>query len=99
MIEKSFPLESLLETHELPFVIINASLAVVAVNWAWEVYFGIFRDQQIGKTCCLDNTQCRHKRIFDNQEPYAGLFTNEFAEQEESQQRVRGHPLLDEDGT
>ena len=78
MLEKSFTLESLLETHELPFLIINAALTVVAVNRAWEVYFGISREQQIGKPCCLDNSQCRHKRVFDSLESYAGLFPNEF---------------------
>jgi transcriptional regulator with PAS, ATPase and Fis domain len=95
MPNKSFTLESLLETHEQPFIVIDASLTIVAVNRAWEIHFGISREQQIGQACCTDNSQCRHKKVFKRLEPYAGLFPNELSEQT-SQIRVRGYPLLDE---
>ena len=98
MPNKSFTLESLLETHEQPFIIIDATLTIVAVNRAWEIHFGIPREQQIGQSCCLDNSQCRHKKVFKRLEPYAGLFPNEHSEQT-SQIRVRGYPLLDENNT
>jgi len=98
MPNKSFTLESLLETHEQPFIIIDATLTIVAVNRAWEIHFGIPREHQIGQPCCLDNGQCRHKNVFKRLEPYAGLFPNEHSEQA-SQIRVRGYPLLDENNT
>ncbi len=98
MQNKSFTLESLLETHEQPFIVIDASLTIVAVNRAWEIHFGISREQRIGQPCCSDNSQCRHKKVFKRLEPYAGLFPNELSEQA-SQIRVRGYPLLDENNT
>ena len=98
MDNKSFTLESLLETHDQPFIVIDASLTIVAVNRAWEIHFGISREQQIGQPCCNDNSQCRHKQVFDKLEPYAGLFPNELSEQA-SQIRVRCYPLLDENNT
>ena len=98
MQNKSFTLESLLETHDQPFIVIDASLTIVAVNRAWEIHFGISREQQIGQPCCRDNSQCRHKKVFKRLEPYAGLFANELSEQT-SQIRVRGYPLLDENNT
>jgi transcriptional regulator with PAS, ATPase and Fis domain len=98
MTNKTFTLESLLETHEQPFVIIDASLAVIAVNRAWEIHFGIPREQHIGQPCCKDNSQCRHKKLFEKLEPYAGLFPNEHSE-EVSKIRVRGYPLLDNSNT
>ncbi len=98
MQNKSFTLESLLETHEQPFVVIDASLTVMAVNRAWEIHFGIPRDKHRGQPCCRDNSRCRHKQLFEKLEPYAGLFPNEHSEQA-SKIRVRGYPLLDSNNT
>ena len=94
----SITLESLLETHQQPFIIIDAGLTIVAVNRAWEIHFGISREQQVGQSCCADNKECRHKKVFKTLEPYAGLFPNEFSEQA-SQINVRCYPLLDENNT
>lgn len=99
MKNKSLTLELLLETHEQPFVIINANLIVIAVNKAWEVCFGIVRDQQIGKPCCTDNSECRHKKGLQQLEPYEGLFPDESLSIKDSKQlKVRGYPLLDDKG-
>ena len=98
MQNKSITLESLLETHEQPFVIIDAALTIVAVNRAWEIHFGISREQQIGQPCCVEESECRHKKVFKTLEPYAGLFPNDFSEQT-SRISVRCYPLLDDNNT
>jgi transcriptional regulator with PAS, ATPase and Fis domain len=98
MQNKSITLESLLETHEHPFIIVDAELTIVAVNRAWEIHFGISRELQVGQSCCLDSSECRHKKVFKTLEPYAGLFPNEFSEQA-SHLSVRCYPLLDENNT
>ncbi|MCK5665004.1 MAG: sigma 54-interacting transcriptional regulator [Thiotrichaceae bacterium] len=97
MQNKSLTLQSLLETHEQPFIIIDASLTILSVNRAFEIHFGITRKQLTGKPCCLNNSECRHKRLFERLEPYAGSFPNEFSE-ETSQINVHGYPLLDNNG-
>jgi transcriptional regulator with PAS, ATPase and Fis domain len=94
-----FSLESLLETHDHPFKVIDATLNVVAVNRAWEIYFGINRSDCIGLPCCTDNTSCRHKKLFQSLEPYAGLYNHSLPGNEQANLRVRGYPLLDADGT
>lgn len=99
MLKSSITLESLLETHDLPFVIINAALKIVAVNKAWENQFNIPRAQQIGKPCCHESGHCRHQRLFASLEPYAGLFPEEPGIPGQGMLRVRGYPLLDADGT
>jgi DNA-binding NtrC family response regulator len=93
-----FKLDSLLESHDLPFVMINAELKVVAVNSAWESRFGISRNTRIGQPCCQDNTDCRHKKLFQNLEPYNGIFpADEILSDQPLMLNVRGYPLLDND--
>lgn len=97
MSKKLVTLESLIETHDLPFVIIDKTLKIVAVNRAWEKQFNISREQQIGKSCCAESGNCRHQRLCDKLEPYSGLFPRTDASPS-SMLRVRGYPLLDSDG-
>jgi transcriptional regulator with PAS, ATPase and Fis domain len=95
----TFSLESLLETHDLPFKVIDATLNVVAVNRAWEVHFGATRNEFIGLPCCSNNENCRHKKLFQSLEPYAGLYPHSLPGNQQANLRVRGYPLLDADGT
>ncbi len=97
MQNKTLTLQSLLETHEQPFIIIGASLTVLAINKAFEIHFGLSREQLIGKPCCPNNPECRHKILFERLEPYAGSFSNEFSE-ETIQINVHGYPLIDNNG-
>lgn len=94
----SFTLESLLETHDLPFVIINADQKIVAVNRAWENYFGLPRDHFLGIPCCDNPDECRHRRFFQTLEAYVGLFEKD-RDGTDNLLKVRGYPLLDVDGT
>lgn len=99
MPQSVFKLDSLLETHDLPFVIINADLKIVAVNRAWEACFGVSRQNQVGQSCCEDTSNCRHRRLFQTLEPYAGIFPASRPSAERKFLNVRGYPLLDADGT
>ncbi len=96
MSQSVFKLESLLETHEQPFVVIDADLTVVAVNQAWESVLGGTRADRIGTSCCENNQSCRHRRLFQTLEPYAGIFPA--FDNEHNLMNVRGYPLLDADG-
>ncbi|MDO8843023.1 sigma-54-dependent Fis family transcriptional regulator [Methylicorpusculum sp.] len=98
MLKNSVTLESLLETHDTPFVIIDASLNVVAVNKAWELHFGLSRERRMSLPCCHESGKCRHSLLFKNIEPYVGLYADKLDNQEQRLLRVRGYPLLDSDG-
>ena len=93
-----FKLESLLETHQQPFVVIDADLRVVAVNHAWESVFGLSREKQIGQRCCEQKGQCRHQQLFQTLEPYAGIFSADNSSDVNRLINARGYPLIDADG-
>ncbi|WKJ89546.1 sigma-54 dependent transcriptional regulator [Methylomonas montana] len=99
MPQSAFTLESLLETHDLPLVIIDANLRVVAVNRAWEMGFGATRQSRIGQACCSDNSDCRHRRLFQTLEAYAGVVADTTVVNAQRLLNVRGFPLLDADAT
>lgn len=96
MSQAAFKLESLLETHEQPFVVIDADLTVVAVNRAWEAIYGALMDYPVGKPCCEAAPACRHGRLFQTLEPYAGIFPAFDAPC--GLMNAKGYPLLDADG-
>lgn len=98
MAQSVFKLESLLETHEQPFVVIGADLRVIAVNRAWETVFGIAREKQVGQPCCEQFGMCRHQHLFQTLEPYGGIFTADDGKETKKLLNVRGYPLLDADG-
>jgi transcriptional regulator with PAS, ATPase and Fis domain len=99
MLKTSFTLESLLETHDLPFVIINADLKIVAINRACEMQLSISREHVIGKPCCESTDGCRHQRLYKKLEPYSGIFPNSSLASDQKLFRSHGYPLLDADGT
>lgn len=92
-------LEVLLDTHEIPFVIINASLRIVAINSAWERVHGVARKQTIGQSCCGDNSDCRHKRMLQDLEPYQDHISETDNNGNSRSYKVRGIPLIDSDNT
>lgn len=98
MPRSAFTLESLLETHDLPLVVIGADLRVVAVNNAWERVFGVERQNLIGNPCCRDR-DCRHRLMFQTLEPYGGIFPDTASSDSRRLCNVRGFPLLDADST
>ena len=76
MTEKTaIDLQSLVDTHERPFVIIDKDFHIVAVNQAYEQAYGTSRSRMIGRTCyqvshgndrpCSElGEECPHERIY-----------------------------------
>lgn len=88
-------LQSLLETHDYPFAIIDSTLLIVGVNRAYELHFGVHRDDLIGRACCsLTGDEpagnCRHRQLFRDLEAYRTVFDGRTA-----RYQVRGYPLVD----
>lgn len=96
MSQTVFKLESLLETHEQPFIVIGADLKVVAVNRAWEMVYSSIKDHPVGRPCCQGAPTCRHGRLFQTLEPYAGIFSA--FDESTLLVNAKGYPLLDADG-
>lgn len=97
----SITLQSLLETHDQPFAIIDASLRVIAVNRAYERCFAVERGQLLGRPCCAvtgenaANDACRHRRLFQDFEPYR--LNCAAGEDDGPSYQVSGYPLIDAD--
>ena len=99
----SISLQSLLETHDHPFAIIDASLKILAVNSAYENYFESDRAELIGKSCCSVTGEegprdfCRHRQLFQDFEPYRMTHSPDQAEGFPFSFQIRGYPLIDAD--
>jgi len=90
-------LQSLLETHDYPFVIIDVRLTIVAVNKAYEQHFAIERRRLLGQPCCAvtggdPGAACRHRQLFRDLESYRTVIDAASASFQ-----VRGYPLVDAD--
>ncbi len=107
--DRCVTLESLIETHDQPFVVIDKTLKVVAVNRAYERRFGVERANVVGRPCyrvfqcqdkpCWETSQaCPHRQILQDLQPYAGVFTHCNAAGESYQVRVKGFPLTESNG-
>jgi len=96
-------LQSLLETHDQPFTVIDASLKIVAINRAYERCFSVDRNQLVGLPCCrisgeeADSQPCRHRQLFQDFEPYRLLHSTHDEQGHLCTYQVRGYPLVDAD--
>ena len=98
-LSSTFTLDSLLATHDSPFMIIDQNQKVVAVNEAWERHSGISAQEQIGKSCCEDESQCRHRQFFQNYESYSGILVEVASWYGSSKKSVvSGYPIRDTEG-
>lgn len=99
----SISLQSLLETHDQPFVIIDSALTIQGVNKAYERQFALKREQLIGRPCCQVTGEtpppadCRHRHLFQDFEPYRLIHSPAAQGGEPHSYQVRGYPLVDTD--
>lgn len=99
-------LESLLATHDHPFVVVDRSLKIVAVNQSYERRFSVSAKDLVGSPCCSafgqadssHSRHCRHQRFFREVEPFAEIRLADIPQSESTSVRVRGYPLVDGDG-
>lgn len=102
-------LDSLLKTHDEPFIVIDRSFAIVAVNVAYEQRFGMPGEAIVGTICHLTfegpqpggATRLPYgsqQRFFETGEPYTELRTHVDPHGGTCQVRVRGFPIVGDDG-
>lgn len=97
--QQLFSLESWIETHESPYVVIDNNLQISAVNTVGEHFFGLKRSDLMGKPCCQFQGKCRHQAFFDRFEPYAGYFAAEYsAKLNKRQYWVKGNVIQNANG-
>ena len=105
----SIDLQSLVDSHEQPFVVIDSEYCIVAVNQAYERAYGTDRQQAVGQHCfrvshhndvpCHElGEDCPHLNLFEIGRQDSCLHTHYDKNQRRCQVRVTAYPLRGADG-
>jgi len=108
--QSSVDLQSLVESHEKPFVVIDRDYRILAVNRAYERVYGTATEWAVGKSCfnvshgnnlpCNQTGEdCPHTHVFATGEPHSCLHIHYDADHHMHQVRVTAYPLRCPDGT
>jgi transcriptional regulator with PAS, ATPase and Fis domain len=103
-------LQSLVNTHQQPFVVIDAGYRILAVNAAYENKFCVHADQVIGKHCYEvshnnDNPchkageDCPHVSLYEHRRPTICIHQHYDPAMRAHQVRVSAYPLSGTDGS
>jgi two-component system, NtrC family, response regulator AtoC len=104
-----FDLQSLVDSHEQPFVVIDRDYQIMAVNSAYEQAFGVSREQAVGRPCykvshnndapCHESGEdCPHVNLFEIGQRDSCLHVHHDADHRICQVRVTAYPLYGSDG-
>jgi two-component system response regulator AtoC len=97
-------LQSVVDTHEQPFVIIDSDFRIVAANRAYELAYGSTRDKMLGQHCyqishqndrpCFElGEECPHQTVYQTGKSCSCLHTHYNVEGHPHQVRIKAYPL------
>lgn len=103
-------LQSLINTHENPVVLIDENYEVVAANGAYQAAYGMEPSQIIGKYCyeishhrdspCWQHGEdCPHREVFQNNRPCQSLHTHYDAIGRAEHVQIKGYIIPRPDGS
>ena len=96
--------QSLLDTHEKPFLVIDDDYGIVAVNQAFEESYRVDRTEVVGRKChqvshgnerpCYHyGEECPHRQVYASGKDYSCLHIHHDNQDRVHQVRVTMHPL------
>ncbi|MGB7931593.1 MAG: sigma 54-interacting transcriptional regulator [Gammaproteobacteria bacterium] len=99
-----FELQSLVDSHQHPFVVIDREYKILAVNKAYEKTYGVGKARKIGlpcykishdkdAPCCRSGEDCPHEYLFSHGEPHSCIQIHYDEQRRMHQVRVTAHPL------
>ena len=102
-------LQSLVDSHEKPFVVIDSEYRIMAVNSAYERSYGVTREQAVGQPCyrishnndapCHESGEdCPHVNLIEIGKRDSCLHVHHDAEHRMCQVRVTAYPLYGSSG-
>jgi PAS domain S-box-containing protein len=102
-------LQSVIDTSENGFVVIDKDYRIIAANNAYCHAYGISSKNIIGRKChqvshhseipChLNGEDCPHKKVFETKQPHQVLHIHYDANKEEEHVRIKGSPIYGTDG-
>ncbi len=105
----AFDLQSLVDTHDGPFVIIDRDFNIVAVNRAYEQSYGMTRDQMLGKHCyqishhneqpCFElGEECPYQQVYDSGMACTCMHIHYDTGGCAHRVKIKAYPLQDADG-
>ncbi|ARU32852.1 Fis family transcriptional regulator [Sulfuriferula sp. AH1] len=100
-------LNSLLEVHAHPFVLIDANYRIVGANQAYCDNYGMAREQIVGQRChevshrsavpCHQNGEdCPHQAVFSSGKEHEVIHTHFDRHHRPEYARIKGYPIFDE---
>jgi two-component system response regulator AtoC len=104
-----FELQSLVDCHQNPFVVIDRDYRIVAVNKAYEKLYGAGREFAVGQycykvshdndaPCCKSGEDCPHEKLFKNGAKTSCLHFHYDEQHRMHQVRVTAYPLRSGNG-
>jgi two-component system response regulator AtoC len=105
----SFDLQSLVDSHEYPFVVIDRDYRIVAVNRAYEKVYGAGRESAMGQfcfkfshdndaPCCHSGEDCPHEKLFKSGIQTSCIHFHYDEQHRMHQVRVTAYPLRNSNG-
>ncbi len=102
-------LQSLIDTHDNPVVVIDGGYRIVAANRAYREAYGVSADALDGRHCyeishrrdspChLHGEDCPHRQVFASGAMHQVLHTHYDAQGRAEHVRIKGHPVRGSDG-
>ncbi|MEN8801585.1 MAG: PAS domain-containing protein, partial [Thiogranum sp.] len=102
-------LQSVVDTHEQPFVIIDREFTIVAVNRAYEQAYGSTRENMVGQHCyqishkndkpCFElGEDCPHQAVYQTGKSCSCLHIHYDPDGCAHQVRINAYPLMDSAG-
>jgi len=99
-----FELQSLVDSHQHPFVVIDRDYQILAVNKAYEKTYGVGKERTVGlpcfkishdndSPCCRSGEDCPHEYLFKYGEPRSCIHIHYDEQHRMHQVRVTAHPL------
>ncbi len=106
---RTIELQSLVDSHEHPFVVIDRDFRVVAVNGAFEAAYDVDRAKVLGAHCyavshgherpCFEEGEdCPYQQVYEQALPHSCLHSHRDDQGRHHLVRVTAHPLKSADG-
>ncbi len=108
-IPATIELQSMIDSHSSPFVVVGRDYRILAVNQAYEQFYNATRDFAVGQPCyqvshgnsapCHESGEdCPHERLFNKGEQHSCLHVHYDPDHRMHQVRVTAYPLVSGDG-
>lgn len=102
--DKFLTLQSIANTHEQPFMVIDRTFKIIAVNQAFEKTYGMKQQQVIGQPCykvshnndrpCYEfGEECPHQHIFGGGQSCSCLHTHYDSHKRIHRVKIAAHPI------